>query len=824
MKKNKLILPAVLFCLFVTGIMAGQEIMADIGSVTGNLKRYADENPFGEVFLHTDRGIYAAGEPVRICAWLFSCPDLRLASGISYVYAEILDYYGHPVSQAIIRVDNGTGESQMTLPDTLVTGSYLLRGYTGIGRNYLPYGTFMKRITVANPFRSGYLDYCTGLKSLNDQPYKVSFHPEGGRLVNGIPSAIGIISVNRFGYPVISEATVMNGNGEPVAHVTTDSTGTGSFELVPERGERYLLVPDSTDLRFELPAAADSGITMKAWYDEAGAVKILLRERHESPAHAEKGGFILVQARGRLLYSHELPAWIELYEVSIPVSRLKDGIVNIAFFDGEGRFAAERYLMLPEPGKKRITVDVKGKISRRQNVSIEISVDGGDGQPSEGKPGGISLSAEADNLEPSEAGTGSISVSDGFTPDPALTLSEYLLSGSEFYNDFIMPGLPVLPPGTDPGTTDNCLLAIKSVWIDWSKIASGSWKPPVFPEENGGRYITVKQVVSSPDSPQTNSIAWLTSWGEIRSLQYAESDREGRFRFFLDENNEPEELLIRAKNDAHSPVLMADPAFSAERIIHTFTPDTSSFPEADRETGRITDRYQIEKIYGIADSLKKPSVNEGRKTEGRFYGIPDQEINLDDYISLTSMREIFFELVKRIVVRSDRDGSGLQIWDPVLKRAPALFIDQVPVDDAETVLGLDPARVQEIDVISGDYLLGDIVFPGIVSVITRRGTFSDSPLPKGALRFPFRMDDPPNPFILPVYSTAEDTVSARIPDFRNTVFWKGDLRSDSTGKFGCEFTSPDDAGDYEITVNLIDGNGRPVSARRKISFTWLQNH
>ena len=127
MNKNKLILPVVIFALFLPGILPGQKPAADIGSVAANLLRYTEENPFEEVFLHTDRGIYAAGESVRMSAWLFSGQDLRLEEINSYVYAELIDYYGHPVSQAIIRVENGTGVSQMTLPDTLVTGSYLLR-------------------------------------------------------------------------------------------------------------------------------------------------------------------------------------------------------------------------------------------------------------------------------------------------------------------------------------------------------------------------------------------------------------------------------------------------------------------------------------------------------------------------------------------------------------------------------------------------------------------------------------------------------------------------------------------------------------------------
>lgn len=794
-------MPVVVFALLLPGILPGQETAADISSVTGNLRRYIEANPYEEVYLHTDRERYAAGEKVRMNAWLFTYPDLQLAAGNSYVYAELLDYYGLPVSQAIIRTENGTGESHMTLPDTLVTGSYLLRAYTSIGRNYLPYGCFMKRITVANPFRSGYLDYCTGQKSVNDQPYQVRFYPEGGRMVNGIPSVTGFLALNRYGYPVRCEATVVNGRGEPVALAEADNTGTGSFVIIPERGETYSLVTAGTGLRFDLPAASDSGITMQVRNEENKTVHILLRARPDSLAPVKQGGFILVRSRGRLHYSRELPAWETMHEISIPASGLNEGLVNIACFDRDGRFTAERFIMLPAREEQKMILDIKGERGRRQKVIFEISLAADSGGTAEGRPGSVSVSA----------------VSSG---ERSVSASEYLLSGSEFYNDSTLPGLPVLPPGTDQKTADRYLLGIKSVWIDWEKLASGSQAMPVFPAEAGGRYLTVRQTVSPPLPEEDKRIAYLTSWGRIRSLQYAESDPDGRFRFFLEEKNDPEEILIRTKNGTRSLPLKTEPFFSEERIIHPFTPDTSSYPPADKETGRITDRYQIEKIYGITDSLKAPAAETGKKEEPRFYGVPDQEINLDDYISLTSMREIFFELVKRVVVRSDRDGEGVQIWDPVLRRSPALFIDQVPVDEAETVLGLDPARVQRIDVISGDYLLGEIIFPGIVSVITRKGTYGETPLPPGALRTPFRMYDPAEPFTIPGYGE-DELAGGRIPDFRNTVFWKSDLRSDSSGKFRCEFRSSDDAGDYEITVNVIDGNGRPVSLKQKISFTGL---
>ena len=40
----------------------------------------------------------------------------------------------------------------------------------------------------------------------------------------------------------------------------------------------------------------------------------------------------------------------------------------------------------------------------------------------------------------------------------------------------------------------------------------------------------------------------------------------------------------------------------------------------------------------------------------RFYGIPEMEIFLDDYIRLPVMQEVFFELLPGIILRSGKIG------------------------------------------------------------------------------------------------------------------------------------------------------------------------
>ena len=795
----------ILACLLAVSL-AGQQMPSALSTLTGNFLRYTTDNPFEEIFLHTDRESYAAGETVRFTAWLYSYPDLKLSGRNSYAYVELLDYYGNPVSQVVVRLERGTGESMMTLPDTLVTGSYLLRANTSVTRNYMPYGCFMKKITVANPFRSDCLDFGTSLKYVDEQPSQINFFPEGGSMVNGIPSKIGVLAVNKYGYPVRCEAEVVNSMGESIIRVMTDSSGTGSFELTPSLGETWFLVPLNSGLRFEIPAAADSGITMCVRFSDDNMTEILLREKHKGDKSVPEEGFLIIQSRGRVIYSLNLPEWNDEHVIGIPSAQLKEGVINIACFDREGNFVAERYLFLPPARGEELKLSLTGGEGRRKMTDITISPPADDRSQAERHP-----------AEPGRPG--SISVSSVSGADRIVTASEHLLTGSEFYNDCTIPGLPVILSASDRQQADNYMLGIRSAWIDWERIAEGKRVFPLYPSETDGRYLTVRQTLNHADSLAEGRIAYLVSWGAIQSFQYSVSDSDGRFRFYLEERADPEDLIIMTDSPANGRSLTIEPAFSEKRVIHSFTPDTTSHLPVQAGLERVTHRHQIRKIYGITDTAgSQPAVIRDNSVR-RFYGIPDQEINLDDYVSLSSMREIFFELVKRIVVRGDRGDEGLQIWEPVMKRAPALYIDMVPVD-TEAVLGLDPARVQRIDVISGDYRMGDILFPGIVSVVTRKGTFSDSPLPPGALRTPFRMSDRYCLFTTPDYS--DETRSAgRIPDFRNTVYWNGDLAADSTGRLRCRFWNPDDTGDYEVTVNTVDDSGRPVSLRRKISFSGL---
>ncbi|MFZ2286526.1 MAG: hypothetical protein WAV93_06025 [Bacteroidales bacterium] len=787
----------ILFSACLPVLIFGQDASTAARSLSSKLESYRAANPFEELWLHTDRETYVAGETVRVKAYLLSCPDLTVSKKNSYAYVELLDWYNNPVARITLQLVQGTGESDFLLPDSLVTGSYLLRAYTNLMKNYMPHGCFMKKITVANPFREEYLDFYTSLKFSHDPPVKVFFFPEGGKLISGLPTTVGVTVLNQYGYPAGCTASVTNGDGEIIAEVTVDTTGIGSFDFIADQGENYFFIISGTGQRFSIPPASVSGFNMRVSLSGSKTVTILLREKGREEGKPNAGGFILIQSRGKILFTAELPPWSTGYEIQVPADRMADGTNNIAIFDQEGNFLAERFFFMPATETENLHLSYSNHAGRRSEITIGVQ----DPQ---------------NRISNDDEPAGSIAVASFVTTERFLSASDYLLLGSEFSYIPEAPRLKDIFPFLAPEARNIFLLGIKSVWLDWEKITSGRWDPPLFPEEVNGSYLCVSLAGPQKRDADTRLTAFLVGWGRRQSFQYAENDTAGRFLFFLEDINETDEIIIRTDDRENYHPLRMESRFSDKYPAKVFRPDTTALPAIMSELDKLATRFQVRKIYGIPDSRESDTTKNDREQGWRFYGVPDQEIRLDDYISLSSMKEIFFELVRRLAVRSDRKDGAAVIWDPVLKRSPALFVDLVPVDDPEAILSLDPSHVRQIDIISGDYLFGDLVFPGILNVMTRKGNFTESRLPPNTLRSPFRMADKPSRFLSPDHVSGENN---RIPDLRNTLFWNGDFKGGGDGDLSAGFRSSDDSQLCVITVNLIDREGNIISAREKILLT-----
>jgi hypothetical protein len=152
-KINKL-KPAILFLLHFLFLQSafGQKQMEMTKYISQKFLSYCESVPREEIFIHTDREEYIAGEDLWFNTYLVDRQSFNPSLISKIVYFELLNYENRPVVQKRLFIDKGFGPGQIVLPDTLSTGIYTIRAYTNWMKNFLPYNCFVKSINIYNAF------------------------------------------------------------------------------------------------------------------------------------------------------------------------------------------------------------------------------------------------------------------------------------------------------------------------------------------------------------------------------------------------------------------------------------------------------------------------------------------------------------------------------------------------------------------------------------------------------------------------------------------------------------------------------------------------
>jgi hypothetical protein len=151
---NKVTLLFSILCLlYISAPGLAQDHFQD--SLAAWFGKYCKNVPREEMFIHTDRSDYIAGEDIWCKVFLVD----RYSSKPSYyseiAYIELLNPDNRPVAQRRIKVLQGSGSGKITLSDTLSSGIYILRGYTNWMKNFMPGNCFTRSIGIYNAVTPG---------------------------------------------------------------------------------------------------------------------------------------------------------------------------------------------------------------------------------------------------------------------------------------------------------------------------------------------------------------------------------------------------------------------------------------------------------------------------------------------------------------------------------------------------------------------------------------------------------------------------------------------------------------------------------------------
>ncbi|HVN58659.1 MAG TPA: hypothetical protein VMT63_10200 [Bacteroidales bacterium] len=508
--------------------------------------------------------------------------------------------------------------------------------------------------------------------------------------------------------------------------------------------------------------------------------------------------YVFIETRGRINYTGLVDLVSHVTRYSVPASLLPAGVNHITLFDTKGLPVVEKFIY------------TKGLKSWHPQISVPDSIS---------RRGGINLEVNPVGLVQGNADSSSLSISVYPAGDSLQEkISDYMVFGSEF--GAIPENIAGKnPDDIPPGIMNTFLESVKSNWIDWNRILFAGEDDYSGSSEKDSHFLTGRLLDRNTHKPLQGKTVLLSTPGKIATFQYTVTGWDGIFRFIIPISDSLQDFVIQPdENEGNISLEILTPFSDVYPAVKPVVALHDKPVHGDIQQ-LITD-YQVNRIYGISASAQGRGISLHGPGLKRFYGKPDQQLKMDDYIKLPVMEEVFFELIPGVSLKNHKTGYRVTLIDPVdnrvQKKPPRLMIDGVIIDDASLIANLDPELVEKIDIILDKYFVGDYIFYGLVNVITRAGDYSNVALPEKALRLKYRVIDPEAIFTVPDF-TARGNAMENIPDFRNTLYWNPSMKPSADGKYRASFNAPDLSGKYVIDIQGLTADGKLLSVRKTIT-------
>jgi hypothetical protein len=503
--------------------------------------------------------------------------------------------------------------------------------------------------------------------------------------------------------------------------------------------------------------------------------------------------YIFIHTRGNIDYVRSERMSGESTRFSLPKTLLESGINQITFFDSSGEPFYERYIYTPPLKSNQVALISVDSCNLRDKVVLAIRLQ---------------------NLTTSIRDSANLSISVSPLQREENDISDYLLFGTEFGSGISKKELDKLTAGD----IDSILSSLKSNWINWKEIFSGDLPHFKYEAEKEDHFLMGNVVTNEGKSISVPEYVLMCIPGKEADFQYARTDNEGHFCFRLHIDEGIKNLVIMSDNGNKDRKIIIESSFSDKYLSQELYRDSSN-KTVPPFISKLSVNHQVQKIYGnSAVGIPQKAIFQP-VNPSRFYGKPDIELNLSDYIKLPVMSEIIFELLPGVSLKTKKSGDEISmtyhIADNQYTTYPSLMIDGVIIKDASLIANLDPEIVEKIDIIREKYYVGRYFFPGIINVITKTGDFSCVSLPDYMVRIPYRVLDPVNSFISPDYSKVV-TRESRIPDYRNTLYWNPSIKTDKEGKASTEIWSSDNKANYIINIQGITQDGNTFSCQKTL--------
>ncbi|MHA6249852.1 hypothetical protein ACXYMU_18080 [Pontibacter sp. CAU 1760] len=763
--------------------------LAQTDGVTGvqkQLETHRAQNLQEKLYLHLDRPFYACGETMwfkvyNIDGMLHKPLDL---SKVAYV--EVLDGAQKPVLQGKIALKEGIGSGSFVLPATLTSGAYTVRAYTSWMKNFSPDFYFQAPVTIVNTFTS------LGLAPVAaPAAFSLQFFPEGGNLVQGIPSKVAFQAVNNAtGKGTDFTGKVVDADGQEVARIRPHKFGIGHFSFTPLAGASYTAIielPGKQALRQKLPQVYEQGYGLHL--QELGTEQLQLTV--SSAGLQPEPVFLLGHARQLVGVAERGSLQQGVATFVVDKSSLAEGINHFTVFNSRKQPVGER-LYFKRPNQKLLLTAQTDKqtYATREKVNLDLNT-----QAQAGGKVRANMSVAVYKLDSLQA---------THMPD----IYTHLWLTSDLKGRVEQPGYYFTATGPEVDeAVDNLMLTHGWSRFSWADVLQGSPDTKKYLPELDGHFISGKVTENATGAIARNITTYLSAPGKPVRFYTSTSDQQGLIRFEAKDFYGLKEIVVQSN-------FLKDSTYHFE----VFTPFSEKYAARPLPALALTERLQPE-LSARHLSAQLPYAYHEKALQAfrapgidstAFYGKPDARYLLDDYTRFKVMEEVMREYVPGVQVRLRKGRFHFNVTNlpasSLFYADPLVLLDGVPVFNIDKIMAFDPRKVRQLDVLTRKYLHGPHVYDGLVSYTTYQGDLGGFQLDPRSLLQEYEGLQLQREFYAPVYESEQQRYS-RLPDFRNLLHWAPNVPAQADGNASLGFYTADQPGTYVIVVQGISKEG-----------------
>jgi hypothetical protein len=285
------------------------------------------------------------------------------------------------------------------------------------------------------------------------------------------------------------------------------------------------------------------------------------------------------------------------------------------------------------------------------------------------------------------------------------------------------------------------------------------------------------------------------------------SDSLGRFVFNLPNSNLDKDFFVSAENFDERNIQLLIHTDYCNKEIQLPNPEFS-LSETEKDVAlKLIANSELNVYYN--KEKKEKNVEIVKKDFIPFYGEPTGTLYINDYIALPTLEDYFIELPFLAKIRKEKGRKEFKILGvhpELLIYKPLVMIDLVPIYNINKLLKIDPKKIKKIDVITAPYILGDIIYGGLINIVSNKNDFAGISLPKSGIFLHYK-------YLSKFEPDTQVEQNDQTPDYRSTLYWNTDLKRNHEGNFNFDFKTGDTPGKYQVQITAITKMGTILKSK-----------